>query len=115
MLCTRPLSRDLGFCLSLLVFRVHLSRNSSLDHDNNIVVYTYASKGLDEAVKLVHYLLLSSGPCLSLEFHVGRPLVVLLDSVFYVAHQLSRHRVSRIDIHRACAAVFEAEPAIIAC
>src|SRR5213083_1776465 len=99
MLCTRPLSSDLGLCLSRLVSTVDLSRNSSLDHDNNIVVYAHASKGLDEAVKLVQYLLLSSGPCLSLEFHVGRPIVVLLDSVFCVAHQLSRHRVSGIDIH----------------
>src|SRR6266511_1003712 len=115
MLCTRPLSSDLGLCPSRLVFTVDLSWNSSLDHDNNIVVYSYASKGLDEAFKLVQYLLLSSGPCLSLQFHEGRPPIVLLDSVFYVAHQLSRHRVSRIDIHRACAAVFEAEPAIIAC
>src|SRR5438552_6698183 len=115
MLCTRPLSSDLGFCLARLVFRVHLSRNSALDHDNNIVVYTYASKGLDEAVKLVQYLIFSSGPCLSLQFHEGRPLAVLLDSVFYVAHQLSRHRVSRSDVHSACAAVLEAELASITC
>src|SRR5437879_4925622 len=98
MLCTRPFSSDLGVCLSRLVFTVDLSRNSSLDHDDNIVVYTHASKGLDEAVKLVQYLLLFSGPCLSLQFHVGRPLVVLPDSVSRVVHRSSRHCVIGVNV-----------------
>src|SRR5438094_9913054 len=111
MLCSRPLSSEPGFSSSGRVLRMELPRNSAFDHDDNVVVHTYASKRLDESIKLVQYLLFSSSPSLSFQFHVGRPPVVLLDSVSCLAHQLSRHRVRRIDVHGACAALVDAEPA----
>src|SRR5467141_4666515 len=114
MLFPRPFSTNPGFRLSRVAIRVELSRHSTFDHDDDVVVNPYASERLNEPIQLVQYLFLSSSPSLSFQLHKGSPLVILGDFLSCPLQQLSRHCVRRIDVNRACAAVFETEPAIIA-
>src|SRR6266446_614971 len=65
MLCPRPFSTDPGFRLSRVAIRVEVSRHSTFDHDDDVVVNPYPSERLNEPVKLVQYLFLSSSQSLA--------------------------------------------------
>src|SRR6266568_4062836 len=99
MLCPRPSSTDPGSRLPRVVIRVELSRHSTFDHHDDVVVNPYPSERLNEPIKLVQYLRLPSSPSLSFQLHEGRPPVILHDSLSFVLHELSRHCVRRIDVN----------------